>query len=609
MNNRKLLITIPLLIALLLMSISVQPVAAGTTTVKLALKFVDTGGNALKNAYVKVYNETVGLLFEGRTDSNGWLNVTITKPEYGTYNITVWWDPAGKDYFYVYEEKGIDKDKLLTYNESKIYTKVIAVKFTATDVKNKELDYYTTTVYYNWTNKVYSASKKPAKDILLQIPYNLSWTGSVKWTLQVYWDLEYLNFTTVYTPDGTVVTSLERFPTNYKYANVTLNYPTTLPTSGSLTAKMDVRPFETQLTDWFGNKLNATNGYGIVKVMIHNAKDPSKLLATAVANGTGYVCFPQVPNVNSTVVVYWLTHEITVNTTTAYPEQMPSTLRCKLVPTVITLKDKRPLSGILAEAKVYVTWPNLLTHDTRSDLTGIVQLPPYSVDAQRISLPTGFNATGVIHGSGYLPAGETKIDVYWSITPEQPASWVNVKSAKFNVEMISNATGRYAELYVDGKKVKTIGVYGSIDKRVLTYDLICDVFDAMLNVVDINGNALNSPIVVLQHPTGAVSLITASPGGALSLVQVPGGDWRVSVVYKNVWFKPYGMSDVFSITTNIYSAVTFKFPYVDAKLKFTKWGSDTFVIEGLNVTLSWTGNATITGATGTYKESWQITKE
>ncbi|MCC6018002.1 MAG: hypothetical protein LM601_03190 [Candidatus Verstraetearchaeota archaeon] len=615
MNHKKTLIAIIALLAILIAAAPTSQVAAQTTNAKLALRFADCGLNPLKNAYVKVYNQTANaLLFEGRTDSKGWLNVTIPEPRAGTtYNMTVWWDPAGTDYFYVFEKKDITGDLLKAkpatgYNCTEggyIVASVLEVKVTAKNYDGTAtLDYYTTTVYYNWTNKVYSVSKKPASDILLQVPYNLSWTGSKNWTIRVNWDLEYLKFL-----EGAYSGCVKDFDiwADKTYANftVTIADPFALigPATdcvtdgrGTLTVKMDVRPFATQLIDWFGKNLNATTGYGIVKVMVHDANDPSKLLATMIASDTGYVSFPQVPNVKSTIVVYWLTHEITVNTTTVDDLTMlPSALRCQLVPTVLTLKDKRPVSGVLAEAKVYVTWPNLLTHDTKSNLAGVVQLPPYSDDARRVSMATG----AVPHGSGYLPFGETKVDVYWSITPEQPASWVNVRSAK--IKIVSAGTGK-VDVYVDGELVKDDLA------ATLTYDVVCKVFDAMLNVVDLNGNPLVSPTVVLQHPTGAVSMVTASPGGALTLIQVPGGDWRVSVVYKNVQFKPYDKSDVFSINTNIYSAVTFKFPYVDAKLKFVKWGSDTFAIPGLNVTLSWTGNSTVAGTSGvTYKEAWKGT--
>ena len=623
MNHKKTLIAIIAILAILLIATPTNQVAATTTNAKLALRFTDCGLNPLKGAYVKVYNQTANaLLFEGRTDSKGWLNVTIPTPRDTTkYNITVWWDPAGTDYFYVFEKKDITGDLLRAapatgYNCTAggyIVASVLAVKVTARNYDGSEiLDYYTTTVYYNWTNKVYSASKKPASNILIQVPYNLSWTGDKRWTIRVYWDLEYLKFLEGVPTD--CVTGFAIWTTKPTYANFTVTVvdpfaligpATTAVTAGTgtLTVKMDVGKFETQLVDWFGNKLNATSGYGIVKVMVHDANDPSKLLATMIANETGGVKFPQVPNVTSTIVVYWLTHEITVNSTTiADLKALPTTLKCQLVPTVLTLKDKRPSPSILAEAKVYITWPNLLTHDTKSNLAGVVQLPPYRDDAQRISLPTGFNTTGILHGSGYLPFGETKIDVYWSITPEQPESWVKVRSAKIKIE---GADTDKINVKLDDKTIKS-----AFTGNVLGVTLTCDVFDAMLNVVDLNGNALVSPTVVLEHPTGAVSLVTASPGGALTLIQVPGGDWRISVVYKNVQFKPYGMSDVFSITTNIYSAVTFTFPYVNASLKFVKWGSDTFVIPGLNVTLSWTGNSTLAGTSGvTYKEAWKGTTD
>jgi len=620
MNHKKTLIAIIALLAILIVAIPTSQVAAQTTkTVKLQLRITDSNLKPLANAYVKAYNQTANaLLFEGRTNSKGWLNVTIPEPYDGTkYNMTVWWDPAGTDYFYVFEKTNIDGSSLketpadggynCTSTGHGIVTSVLAVDVTATDTADTPLKYYTTTVYYNWTNKVYSASKTLAENIRIQVPYNLSWTGGVKWTLRVYWDLEYLKFISG-VPDGYNVTAFNIWSANPTYANFTITFnknvigPQTSSVGlGNLRVKMDVVPFTTQLKDWFGNNLNVTSGYGIVKVMVHDANDPSKLLATMIANGTGYVEFKQVPNVTSTIVVYWLAHEITVNSTTLpfIPAQMPS-LRCQLVPTVLTLKDKRPSPSVLAEAKVYVTWPNLLTHDTKSNLAGIVQLPPYSDDASRISMATGdVNATGK-HGSGYLPFGDTKVDVYWSITPEQPASWVKVRSATIN---ISGAGTGVINVKLDGTTIES-GFSGIV----LGVTLTCDVFDAMLRVVDLNGEALVSPTVVLQHPTGAVSLVTASPGGALTLIQVPGGDWRVSVVYKNVQFKPYGMSDVFSINTNIYSAVTFTFPYVSANLKFVKWGSDTFAIPGLNVTLSWTGNSTVAGTSGvTYKEAWKGT--
>ncbi|MCR6691993.1 MAG: hypothetical protein MRT15_06365, partial [archaeon YNP-LCB-003-016] len=619
MNHKKTLIAIIALLAILIVAIPTSQVAAqATKTVKLQLRITDSYLKPLANAYVKVFNTTGDaskhyVLFEGRTNSKGWLNVTIPEPRADTtYNMTVWWDPAGTDYFYVFEEKGITGANLKVappngYNCTSInhgiVTSVLAVNVTATDVNGTPLDYYTTTVYYNWTNKVYSASGMPAKSIIIQVPYNLSWTSGKEWTLRVYWDLEYLKFTGI-AVDGTNVTGYRILP-NPTYANFTIVFntgvigPRVTKFVGNLTATMDVGGFKVQLQDWFGKPLNVTSGYGIAKVMVHDKADPSKLLATAIARSDGSLEIPQLPNVSSTVVVYWLTHEITVNTTDIPKPSdyriTPLELRCQLVPTVLTLYDKRPSPSILANAKVYVTWPNLLTHDTKSNLAGVVQLPPYSDDASRISMATG----AVPHGSGYLPFGETKIDVYWSITPEQPASWVNVRSAK--IKIVSAGTGK-VDVYVDGKLVKDDLA------ATLIYDVVCYVFDAMLNVVDLNGTPLKSPTVVLQHPSGAVSLVTASPSGALTLIQVPGGDWRVSVVYKGVQFKPYDKSDVFSISDNIYSAETFKFPYVNASLKFVKWGSDTFAIPGLNVTLSWTGNSTVAGTSGvTYKEAWKGT--
>ncbi|MEM4483563.1 MAG: hypothetical protein QXS19_06575, partial [Candidatus Methanomethylicia archaeon] len=621
MSNKKLLLITLILLATILVALPTETSVAATTEAKLALRFVDQKGSALKNAYVIVYNKTANkLLFEGRTDSKGWLNVTIPKPIDGTtYNMTVWWDPLGTDAFMVYRNTTIPAVGLRNApteghnctQSGYIVAAVQVVSFSALNYNGSEyLDYYDTTFYYNYSTYKYSVSGKPAKNIEARIPYDVRWTTQANWTMRIYWDLEYLKMIThIYYN----VSSFNIWPVG-TYANFAITRTlalTTLPygLSADKPAKVliinvttDVYPLKLQLKDWFGNPLNATSGYGIAKVILHDKGDPSKLLATSIASSNGSVSIPQYPNVSSTVVVYWLTHEITVNSTTiGDPSDYATTpleLRCKLVPTSITLKDKRPLPGVLAEAKVYVTWPNLLTHDTKSNLLGVVQLPPYADDTARVSMATG----AVPHGSGYLPFETTKLDVYWSITPEQPASWVKVRSAE--VKIVSAGTG-LVKVYVDGTLVKkdTSETWGTT----FVYDLVCNVFDAMLNVVDINGKALTSPIVVLQHPTGAVSLVQASPGGALTLVQVPGGDWRVSVVYKNVWFKPYGMSDVFSVTTNIYSAVTFKFPYVDAKLKFTKWGSDTFAIKGLNVTLSWIGNATITGATGIYKEYWNFT--
>ncbi|MEM2311092.1 MAG: hypothetical protein QXD79_05780, partial [Candidatus Methanomethylicia archaeon] len=105
MSNKKLLLITLILLATILVALPTETSVAATTEAKLALRFADCGLNPLKNAYVKVYNQTGNkLLFEGRTDSNGWLNVTIPKPKDNTtYNMTVWWDPAGTDYFYVFE--------------------------------------------------------------------------------------------------------------------------------------------------------------------------------------------------------------------------------------------------------------------------------------------------------------------------------------------------------------------------------------------------------------------------------------------------------------------------------------------------------------------------
>ncbi|MCR6668882.1 MAG: hypothetical protein NDF51_02680, partial [archaeon YNP-WB-040] len=386
MNHKKTLIAIIALLAILIVAAPTSQAAAATTkTVKLQLRITDSNLKPLANAYVKVFNTTETdvskhyVLFEGRTNSKGWLNVTISEPYADTtYNMTVWWDPAGTDYFYVFEKTDITGDLLkvpppngynCTSTDHGIVTSVLAVNVTATDVNGKPLDYYTTTVYYNWTNKVYSASGMPAKSIIIQVPYNFSWTSSKEWTLRVYWDLEYLKFKEI-TVDGTNVTGYMILP-NPTYANFTIAFntgvigPRTTKFVGNLTATMDVGGFKVQLQDWFGKPLNVTSGYGIAKVMVHDKADPSKLLATAIARSDGSLEIPQLPNVSSTVVVYWLTHEITVNTTdvpkpSAYSAK-PLELRCQLVPTVLTLKDKRPSPSVLANAKVYVTWPNLLT--------------------------------------------------------------------------------------------------------------------------------------------------------------------------------------------------------------------------------------------------------
>ena len=187
MNHKKTLIAIIALLAILIVAVPTSQVAATTTEVKLQLRFTDSNLKPLANAYVKVFNTTGTadkhyVLFEGRTNSKGWLNVTIPNPHDGTkYNMTVWWDPAGTDYFYVFEEKDIDGSLLKTtpanggYNCTStghgIVTSVLAVDVTATDIYGTSLGYYTTTIYYNWTNKVYSASKKPAEDIRIQVPY------------------------------------------------------------------------------------------------------------------------------------------------------------------------------------------------------------------------------------------------------------------------------------------------------------------------------------------------------------------------------------------------------------------------------------------------------
>ena len=108
MSNKKLLLITLILLATILATLPTETTLAATSEAKLALRFVDQKGGALKNAYVIVYNKTANkLLFDGRTDSKGWLNVTIPKPIYGTYNMTVWWDPLGTDAFMVYRNTTI----------------------------------------------------------------------------------------------------------------------------------------------------------------------------------------------------------------------------------------------------------------------------------------------------------------------------------------------------------------------------------------------------------------------------------------------------------------------------------------------------------------------
>lgn len=589
------------------------------------LRFVDQAGDPLKDAYVEVWNETANeLLFSGRINSEGWLNATVLAPHFDTkYNMTVKWDPDGTDSFKVFEDGLISGLELATiYNCTgptvAIATSVSAVEFTAFDAYGNPLDYYTTTFEYNYTGNKYSVSGMPAEDILAKVPYDWDWGASKEWTVRVYWDGEYLTILDG-TGDGTIVGSTIDIFTNPTYANFTLNEPiTTGPVSalpnnvGWLELETDVHPLYINLLDWYGNDFYATSsGYSIVKVSIHDADDPSILLATAFADEDGDVMIDQFPNVSFVVTVYWLSHEIPVNTTTiekltdAYVTYPGLTLYCQVVPSELTLWDKRPSPGVLSGAKVIVTWPNLLTHETASSAMnvwglppGIVQLPPY-VEFDDVEYSYFWEDWG---GSGYLPFGDTKLDIYWSITPEDPESWVLVKSLTITVE--SNGTLGYVNVYVDGEIAETPDEEAMENwDEVVWYDIICDVYDAHITLVDINGNPLVSPMVILEHPTGAISLMPASPTGALTLVQVPGGEWRISAVYKNLWVKPYG-NDVLNITDNIYTAVEFTFAFVDAKLHMTKWCSETEGIAGINVTLSWEGNATITGDTGTWEEDW-----
>ncbi|RLE56417.1 MAG: hypothetical protein DRJ30_02075, partial [Candidatus Methanomethylicota archaeon] len=611
MSSKKLIPILAILLPLLLIMTNPIVTVAEENEANLSLRFVDQLGDPLENAYVEVWNETGNtLLFSGRTDSNGWLNATITKPTTGKYNITVKWDPEGTDAFTVYEAKGLTygnltaspSDTLPGYNcteDGYIVTRVLAVYFTAKDIAGDFLGGFTTTFYYNYSGNVYSVSGKPSKEVLAKIPYDWSWGSNKTWTLRVYWDVEYLKMVPPAYVDGTNVTDYDIWPTE-TYMNFTLVKdasklsvgPTAILPSkyGYLNVTVDVHPFYMQLYDWFEDKLKAlTSGYSIVKVSIHDANDPSKLLATTITNQSGYVTISQFPNVTSAITVYWLSHEIPVNSTmivdpTDYNDPAnPLKIYCHLVPVTITLKDKRPTPGVLSNAKVIVTWPNLLTHETESNTSGVVQFPP------------------AIDNVYYLPFGDTTLDVYWSITPEDPASWVLVRSAVFTVENSTNSPG-LVDVYVDGTKEFD-------DTDSVVYDLICDVYDAHLALVDLNGDPLVSPTVVLQHPSGATSLVTASPTGTLTLVQVPGGVWHVSVVYKNMWFKPYGMSDVFNITDNIYEAVEFVFPFVNMDLKMVKWATDDYGIYGLNVSISWMGNATITDEDELYEAGWTYTDQ
>ncbi|RLF10132.1 MAG: hypothetical protein DRJ69_03530 [Thermoprotei archaeon] len=199
------------------------------------------------------------------------------------------------------------------------------------------------------------------------------------------------------------------------------------------------------------------------------------------------------------------------------------------------------------------------------------------------------------------------MDVYWSITPEDPNSWVPVRSLTIEVE--EGSAPYTVDIYVDGELIEDDfgGVGVDPDNYYFEYEVFCDVYDAHLALVDLNGEPLPLATVILEHPTGAVSIVTSSLNGTLTLVQVPGGIWKISAVYKNLWVKPYAMTDEFNVTTNIYDAVEYKFAFVDAHLQMVKWGTDDYGITGLNVSISWEGNATITGDTGTWTEDWKTT--
>ncbi len=601
-------------------SIANQPVIASKpyeiVERPLLLRFVDQAGQPLKKAYVEVWNETGNeILFTGRTNDEGWLNVTIPVLNTTgwpwnetTYNITVKWDPKGEDSFTVFKVKKIKAEDLVKkYNYTTgvtegIVTSVLAVNFTARDLAGGVLKFYETTFEYNYTDKKYSVKGMPAEWIVAQIPYDVSWGSTKKWTLRVYWDYEYLKMVS-FVVDGTNVTAATLFP-DTTYANFTLAKPSllgpvaTLPRKyGFLNVTVEVSSLQIQLYDWLGAKLTgSTSGYSVVKAALNDKEDPSKLLATVVFDDTGYALISQFPNVSCTLTVYWLSHEIPVNSTTIVDPTdyytTPLNVYCKLVPFNLVLKDKRPSPQTLGSAKVKITWPNLISFNTRSEYDGVVQLPPLWLD----NPPSSWFWPGA---SGYLPFGDTVIEVYWSITPEDPASWVMVRKSTISVsgDKVGSVTVK-----VDGEEVTDDITDGKFD-----YDVSCEVYEAHLTVVDLNGNPLPLATVVLEHPTGAVSMVTASPVGSLTLVQVPGGIWRVSVVYKNLWLKPFGMSNTFNVTHNIRYAVEYKFGFVDASLKMVKWGSEDHGITGLNVTLSWSGNATITDETGTWTEDWVTT--
>ncbi|MCS7385630.1 MAG: carboxypeptidase-like regulatory domain-containing protein [archaeon GB-1867-005] len=615
-----------LIIACILIVLPAATVKAQDEEVLLALCFVDQAGKPLENAYVEVWNITGEadehyILFTGRTNEKGWLNVTLPGLLDTTstkYNMTVKWDPAYTDAFTVYENSTIYGNELSNINETNIYTSVWEVNLTATDYGDRTLKYHKVTFYYNYTDKIYSVSGYLVSDdqslnLTARIPIDVSWSKG-NWTLKVYWDYEYLVLRDVNKFDGTIVEGYSPEGDIKEDAVILkISKPTEvgaeadieIPSEGVgyFNVSTDVYPLYITLYDWLGNPLKSTtSGYSIVKVSLNDKENPEKLLATALATENGEVSIDQYPNVPSVLTVYWLTHEIQVNTTILDDPSDYSDdglkVYCQLVPFNVTLLDKRPTAGKLLNAKVVITWPNLISFNTRSDESeGLIQLPPLVSEdpptSKYVTL-TGRKA------AGYIPFGDTKIEVYWSITPEDPASWVKVKSVTFTVENASTTYGA-VDFYVDEEIVKD-----DYD-QIITYNLVCEVYDAHLTVVDLNGNPLPNAVVVLEHPSGAVSTVPATATGTLTLIQVPGGVWHVGVVYKNLHVKPYGMSDIFNVTDNIYEAVAFKFAFVDAKLRMVKWGTDDYGIAGINVTLSWEGNATITGDTGTWTEDWNTT--
>ncbi|MCS7374623.1 MAG: hypothetical protein NDF56_06570, partial [archaeon GB-1845-036] len=509
--------------------------------------------------------------------------------------------------------------ELSNINNTMIYTSVWEVNFTATDDSGDTLAYHPVTFYYNYTDHEYSVSgmlveDSQSKNLTARIPIDVTWTTEGNYTLRVYWDNEYLTINKINDVDGSIVT----YPSVGETESTTyLLFKLSIPTAvgavddvtpgvgvGYLNVSTAVYPLNIQLKDWFGGSINATtSGYSIIKVSLYDKNDPSKLLATSLADSSGVVSFHQYPNVSSVLTVYWLIHEIPVNTTEIpKPSEVsdaPMDVYCQLVPFNITLWDKRPSPGKLLNAKVKITWPNLIEFNTRSDESlGLIQLPPLTSESPATSMYV--TSSSEENAAGYLPFGTSKIEIYWSITPEDPNSWVKVRTANFKLENASNNHGSVNFWVDDVKKL-------SATSNVITYDLICDVYDAHIALTDLNGNPLVSPMVVLEHPSGAVSTIRATPTGTLTLIQVPGGVWHIGAVYKHLQVKPYDMSDIFNVTTNIYAAEEFKFGFVDANLTMVKWGTDDYGIENLNVTLTWEGNATITGETGNCTEGPKIT--